>query len=283
MKQTLILVGLIFGVMFGFSSADAAVDMFLKVETIAGESTDKDHKDWIDLLSWNWMGVTNIPSSGAGGGAAKSVAKFFDVVVVKEADKSSPKLFLAVARGDNIGKATVDITQSFESGQKSLINYDLSEVFISQYLISGGSSGSLPVEQISMNFDKVKMTYNQLDKTGKSQGGTTVTWDLASNEGDETIPEPPALPPIQSLVDEIDSFVDSGALNSRTAVSLKWLLNAAQLVEETGNNENTIQKLEGYVSRVNLFMTRGMISQDVGNALMDSADVIIKGKKILEN
>ena len=34
--------------------AAAAVDYFLQIEGIDGESTDKDHKDEIDVLAWSW-------------------------------------------------------------------------------------------------------------------------------------------------------------------------------------------------------------------------------------
>ncbi len=31
-----------------------AVDYFLKIDGIAGESTDDKHKEWIDVLSFSW-------------------------------------------------------------------------------------------------------------------------------------------------------------------------------------------------------------------------------------
>ena len=37
------------------SPAHAAVDMFLKIEGVKGESQDQAHKDEIDVLAWSWQ------------------------------------------------------------------------------------------------------------------------------------------------------------------------------------------------------------------------------------
>ena len=46
-----------------------AVDMFLKISGIDGESTDHKHKDEIEVFSWSW-GVSQTGSTGGGGGGA---------------------------------------------------------------------------------------------------------------------------------------------------------------------------------------------------------------------
>ena len=47
-----------------------AVDFFLKIDGIPGESTDAKHKDEIDVLSWSWgANQTGTMSYGGGGGA----------------------------------------------------------------------------------------------------------------------------------------------------------------------------------------------------------------------
>jgi hypothetical protein len=72
----------------------------------------------------------------------------------------------------------------------------------------------------------------------------------------------------QSLIDTIDAFVESEDLDSRTATSLQWLLNAV-LSELEGEDPETAQsKLGAFESRVNLFMNRGIIDQTVGEELL---------------
>jgi len=65
-----------------------AVDMFLKLKDVPGESIDKQYKGCIDILSWSWgMSQAGTTHSGSGGGAGKvSVA---DLTITKYIDKSS--------------------------------------------------------------------------------------------------------------------------------------------------------------------------------------------------
>jgi type VI secretion system secreted protein Hcp len=45
-----------------------AIDMFLKLGDVTGESKDKVHKKEIDVLLWSW-GMSNSGSAHLGGGA----------------------------------------------------------------------------------------------------------------------------------------------------------------------------------------------------------------------
>ena len=45
-----------------------AMDMFIKIGELAGESGDSVHKDSIDVLAWSW-GLSNSGSAHSGGGA----------------------------------------------------------------------------------------------------------------------------------------------------------------------------------------------------------------------
>ncbi len=68
-----------------------AVDNFLKIEGIKGESTDDKHKDWIEILSYSW-GVSQMASASAStsGGGTSQRADFQDISIVKTLDSSSP-------------------------------------------------------------------------------------------------------------------------------------------------------------------------------------------------
>jgi len=81
---------------------------------------------------------------------------------------------------------------------------------------------------------------------------------------------------IQSLIDDVDSLVPD-QLNPRTARSLQWLLNAALSAEEGGDSTTAKSKLTSFESRINLFMNRGLITADIGEPLVNSAQAIIDG------
>ena len=56
----------------------AAVDYFLKIEPIKGESADDKHKGEIDLESWSWGAVQQgMNVIGGGGGAGKVAVQDF--------------------------------------------------------------------------------------------------------------------------------------------------------------------------------------------------------------
>ncbi len=71
-----------------------AVDMFLKINDVTGESKDKVHTKEIDVLSWSW-GMSNSGSAHVGGGAGSGKVNVQDIQVTKYVDSSSPKLMLA--------------------------------------------------------------------------------------------------------------------------------------------------------------------------------------------
>lgn len=50
-----------------------AIDMFLKVEGVTGESKDSNHISWTDITSFSWgASQPGNMSVGGGGGAAES-------------------------------------------------------------------------------------------------------------------------------------------------------------------------------------------------------------------
>ena len=83
-----------------------AVDYFLKIKGIEGESFDAKHKNEIDVLSWSW-GETQSGSHAAGGGGGAGKVSMQDFSFVMKVNKASPKLLLACANGEHIPEATL--------------------------------------------------------------------------------------------------------------------------------------------------------------------------------
>ena len=70
----------------------AAVDMFLKITGIDGESQDKTHKNEIEILSFSW-GVSNAGTGAFGMGSGSGKASVSDINIMKHVDKSTPNLW----------------------------------------------------------------------------------------------------------------------------------------------------------------------------------------------
>ena len=141
----------------GFSINDAYGAGFIKFDGVDGESVDKDHKGWSDLLSISETHVTTSGSLSVKGGTVSD-----EMVIVKQLDKSSPKIAEAIATGKVF--PTVSIVLCSNQNTECLISYELSNVMIIGYSISG-SADELPVEEISLYFEKINRNPQSESKT----------------------------------------------------------------------------------------------------------------------
>ena len=88
-----------------------AVDIFIKIGDIKGESMDKAHKDEIDVLNWSWgMSQSGNMHVGGGGGAGK--VNIQDLSLTKYVDKASPNLMMHCASGKHIDKVTLTVRKA---------------------------------------------------------------------------------------------------------------------------------------------------------------------------
>lgn len=159
----------------------AAVDYFLKIAGIDGESTDAVHKGEIDIESWSW-GESNPGSTlaaGGGGGAGKVAMNDFSFVM--KLNKASPKLFLACAQGEHIKTAWLTARRSGGKDGDYFLKWSFADLLISSYQ-TGAPSGELPVEQISFNFAKIEVEYKEQKPDGSLAPAIRAGWDLKTNK-----------------------------------------------------------------------------------------------------
>jgi type VI secretion system secreted protein Hcp len=128
----------------------AAVDYFLKVDGIEGESQDAKHKNEIDLESWSWgEQQTGTHAGGGGGGAGKVSMQDFHFVM--KVNKASPKLMLACASGEHIKQAVLTCRKAGKE-QQEFLKVTMSDLLVSSYQTGGsGHGGVMPTDQISLN------------------------------------------------------------------------------------------------------------------------------------
>ena len=90
-----------------------AVDMFLKLDGIDGDSTHEQHKDEIEILSFSWGLTTGRSAVGAGIGAGR--VQNHDITFVSHTDSASPKLMLACASGQHIADGLLTVRKAGEN------------------------------------------------------------------------------------------------------------------------------------------------------------------------
>jgi len=135
----------------GFTVNDVYGAAYIKFDGINGESQDKGHEEWIELLSVSESLHKPVASSGSTRDSSTVVE---DIVVTKQLDKASPKIAEKLVKGETI--ATVRIELCSESGDKSecYLSYEFTNVIITSYSV-GGTGQETPVEEISFNFEKL--------------------------------------------------------------------------------------------------------------------------------
>jgi type VI secretion system secreted protein Hcp len=155
----------------------AAVDYFLKIDGIKGESQDDKHKDEIQLESWSF-GLSNAGSFGAGGGGGSGKASFQDVHFTSKTNAASPKLFIASATGEHI-KSGILTCRKAGGKQEEFLVVTLSDLLVSSYQTGGhGASGELPMDQFSLNFSKIEIAYKVQDAKGGLGAAIKAGYDL---------------------------------------------------------------------------------------------------------
>ena len=159
----------------------AAVDYFLKLDGIDGESTDAKHKNEIDVLSWSW-GEANSGASGAGGGGGAGKVSMQDFHFVMRLQKASPKLMLACAKGDHIKSATLTARKANKT-QQEFLSFKFSDVLVSSYQTGGSADANVhPLDQVSLRFAKIEIDYKETKADGTLGGSIKAGYDLKANK-----------------------------------------------------------------------------------------------------
>jgi len=177
----LLLVILVFlGTIVITPSAFAAVDMFLKLDGIEGESIDETHADEIDVLAWSF-GVSN-SGDPRGGGASAGIASFQDLSITKWVDKSSPELMFKTASGEIIPEAILTIR---EAGLEYLV-ITLTGVTVSSYPTDGSGGEDRLTENITLKYKKIEMSYREQKDDGSGAAAVKRGWDTVENKEDSS-------------------------------------------------------------------------------------------------
>ncbi|SFM42946.1 MULTISPECIES: Hcp family type VI secretion system effector [Rugamonas] len=159
-----------------------AIDVYLFIDGIKGESADDRHKDWIECKSVSW-GVEQPKSATAstGGGHTAERCEHRDIVIAKLADLSSPILLQTCAAGRTIPKAKFEFMRADAMGERvKYFEIEIENVLIGEVSPSV-DEGDILTEQVGFKFSKVRWKYTQQKITGGAGGNTSGGWDLSSN------------------------------------------------------------------------------------------------------
>jgi type VI secretion system secreted protein Hcp len=155
--------------------ANATFNSFLKFSTIAGESTDAKHANWIDITKFSFGSGQSTPVIP--GGPTYPVATEF--TISKKLDKASPQLFLACAMGTVVPTVTLELVTT---GQTAVFyRIILTNATVKSTVTAGTTALDLkPDESISVSYEKIHIDYYIQDGKGGTTLASTIDWDFTT-------------------------------------------------------------------------------------------------------
>ena len=156
-----------------------AVDMFLKLTGVDGESGDSKHAGEIDVLAWSWgASQSGTMHLGTGGGSGKVSVQ--DLSVTKYVDSASHSLLKHCHTGGHIDEGILTIRKA--GGDPLEYNTLTMKKIIVTSVSTGGSGGEDRLtENVTLNFKEFEYAYTPQLKDGTGDAAKEFKWDIPSN------------------------------------------------------------------------------------------------------
>ncbi len=161
-------------------------DMFLKIDGINGDSTDDQHKQWIEIVSY----AHRISQPVGGALSAQGVhtggrADHDDFVMVHRLDAASPTLALHCCMGKHIPNLRFELCRAM--GDKTIFMvYTFKDVIIASVGPTGSADTEdpLPMEELTIRYGQINYEYTPTDITGGGKKGAAVQsgWSTLMNK-----------------------------------------------------------------------------------------------------
>jgi type VI secretion system secreted protein Hcp len=140
----------------------AAIEIFLKLTDIEGESVNARHPKEIDVVSFSW-GISQ--ASAATANTTSGKALFQDLRITKRLDKASARLSLACAQATHIKEGVLTVVKSGTTPVE-FYQYQLGDLVVTSVEIgSGGGDAGLP-QSVTFSYGRIIETYQPVDNAG---------------------------------------------------------------------------------------------------------------------
>ena len=158
-----------------------AIDVYLQIEGIKGESRDTGHPDWMECMTVD-LGVHQ-PKSAASSSSGHTVGRcHHDTVVIgRLSDLATPVLLQTCAMGRTVPRARIEFMCA--DGQGKPVKYfeiELENVLVTE-IAPDVHEGQPMSEHLALAFSKITWRYTRQNVGGGTAGLTAGGWDLALN------------------------------------------------------------------------------------------------------
>lgn len=157
-----------------------ALEMFIKLEGITGESKDYDHKGWSVISSWAW-GMSNNETTGD-----KPVFK--ELTFTKRLGIDSTYMMLHFAQAKRIKNVELSITpvMAKREAKQKYLSMKMEDVLIKSITTGGSASDDRFDENILLSFSKVRFEYSFNTQATHDTAASSVDhnfgWDSENNQ-----------------------------------------------------------------------------------------------------
>ena len=152
------------------------MDAYLKIESIPGEAKQKGFDNWIHLDGWSW-GSSTAGQADRGGGLIGGKVQMQDFHFTKMTDKSSPKLFEACCKGEVFKLIKLQMVRMPEN--QVVLDFKFENCTVTSYQTGGGAGdGGVPIENGSINFNKVNFAQSAFKQDGTKEGDVQAGYDM---------------------------------------------------------------------------------------------------------
>ncbi|QIG39277.1 type VI secretion system tube protein Hcp [Microbacterium sp. 4R-513] len=159
-----------------------AVDTYLQLPGIPGDSVERDHRDWIPVTGVTW-GVEQAGGigAGAGGGAGRAGRTTQHPLIVSAPTSiASPLLFEAVAKGAHLATARLEVVRANEGRGTVIMRWEFEDVRVTRLDIAGASVGY--DDAFELVAKRVRLSVLTVDERGGAGQPVTRGWDFATHQ-----------------------------------------------------------------------------------------------------
>jgi type VI secretion system secreted protein Hcp len=156
-----------------------AIEYFLKIDGIPGESTDKKHAGEIAVEAFSW-GAQQSGTGGIGGGGGTGKVQIQDLHVTARTSKAGPPLFLTCATGTHVKSAVLTARKAGSKQPGDFLTFSLSDVLVRGYQIAG-SDTEPPRDSVSLSFGRIEIEYKEQKADGSFGASTKAGWDVTKS------------------------------------------------------------------------------------------------------
>ena len=154
-----------------------AQDMFIKIGSLKGEGQDKEFPGWIDVLAWS-LGGAQSGTAHQGGGMGGGKVALQDFSFTKFTDIVSPKLWGKMCTGEHYDTVEFKARKAEAHGFIHTLRDSRGRAGYDAYV---GEREDRTTENVTLNFKKYKIKYNQQAKSGGLETSDDFSYDLSKN------------------------------------------------------------------------------------------------------